>query len=912
LWDSFVLYRLNNPEAVGTFKNTLGWYYSEANNLPAARGTAKTSFPYSRVQYYDDGTSEVKRNAAPGDAFKMGAGHETRSKSFGITNELDEYVKWRKANVAGNSNIANMPDNILRNQATKTVSRDENGKEAVVFADKTGKMLASAIFEGEPSEVPNEVTCEHKLDLPFYWANVEVFCPVPLNSDARDHQIVLSGYAEFIQVYSVRDQQWVYRGKLNEWDKVEFIGADNENNYQIRSDKPFKLKMVRTTTYQYPDDNAGYSPPPPLYGTMISTYPVNSLQPPRLTHTDFHIPVGGSMLTIENTNPAVNTKVVDLVADTEFSNQNTVTDKAIKNSFYRATLPAYKDLITTTNNYPYQENYQPITLKYKYKLYNLSYTFYNDAGGLYATLSPNGVQQLRGGATFGSIDKSTAKYNSMGMVLEQTEKDGGTTKYIYAKDGRIRFSQSAKQAIQSKISFTDYDYWYRPVRSGECSAPYDWASMQRISTIEELLPNALGDMQGVYGITQMLRTGYDIPAADCPRHATQPQTWVAGQVSWTEKVNKSKTWYSYDDMGRVLWTVQKLNFELNNQIVYKSLDYEYDKQGNVVKVIYQKGTSEEFSHLFEYDKVDRLAKVYTKDYGRAAKLLAKYEYYYHGGLKRVETGDKLQGTDYVYTLQGWLKSINGLDLNQELSQFSPDIFGTVLQYFENDYAGVGNVTMAGLAAKAGQQALYNGQITVNSWGYGNAAGLSQNNTSEKRAYSYDYDHKYQLKNASYGTAGQGSAVVYGNKYFEGGLSYDLNGNIKTLRRKDENGADIATYNYSYHGNSNKLQAVTGRSSNYEYDLIGQLTEETRIDGKKIRLTYDVTGKVTEVHDENNVLKVKFGYDEKGQRMEKINYVSGIHTWYVTDAGGKVVRIYEKQAPQPPTGANLVGVLPYLT
>lgn len=43
---------------------------------------------------------------------------------------------------------------------------------------------------------------------------------------------------------------------------------------------------------------------------------------------------------------------------------------------------------------------------------------------------------------------------------------------------------------------------------------------------------------------------------------------------------------------------------------------------------------------------------------------ARYFYYPHGPLQRVELGDHLvQGTDYAYTLQGWLKGINGDRLN---------------------------------------------------------------------------------------------------------------------------------------------------------------------------------------------------------------------------------------------------------
>ena len=43
---------------------------------------------------------------------------------------------------------------------------------------------------------------------------------------------------------------------------------------------------------------------------------------------------------------------------------------------------------------------------------------------------------------------------------------------------------------------------------------------------------------------------------------------------------------------------------------------------------------------------------------------ARYFYYPHGPLQRVELGEHLvQGTDYAYTLQGWLKGINGDRLN---------------------------------------------------------------------------------------------------------------------------------------------------------------------------------------------------------------------------------------------------------
>ncbi|PBQ34772.1 hypothetical protein CNR22_24345 [Sphingobacteriaceae bacterium] len=44
---------------------------------------------------------------------------------------------------------------------------------------------------------------------------------------------------------------------------------------------------------------------------------------------------------------------------------------------------------------------------------------------------------------------------------------------------------------------------------------------------------------------------------------------------------------------------------------------------------------------------------------------AHYEYYAHGPLKRNVLGEDLvQGLDYIYTVQGWLKSLNSPSLSK--------------------------------------------------------------------------------------------------------------------------------------------------------------------------------------------------------------------------------------------------------
>ncbi|MBL7756594.1 MAG: hypothetical protein JNL59_04345 [Chitinophagaceae bacterium] len=66
---------------------------------------------------------------------------------------------------------------------------------------------------------------------------------------------------------------------------------------------------------------------------------------------------------------------------------------------------------------------------------------------------------------------------------------------------------------------------------------------------------------------------------------------------------------------------------------------------------------------YGYGHENRLTDVYT---GRDSVMLyffpereAHYSYYKHGPLARAELGQlRVQGMDYAYTLQGWLKAVN--------------------------------------------------------------------------------------------------------------------------------------------------------------------------------------------------------------------------------------------------------------
>jgi len=195
--------------------------------------------------------------------------------------------------------------------------------------------------------------------------------------------------------------------------------------------------------------------------------------------------------------------------------------------------------------------------------------------------------------------------------------------------------------------------------------------------------------------------------------------------------------------------------------------------------------------------------------------------------------------------------------------------------------------------------LYNGNITSMKW-----------RTSEPHAttageyegsYLFSYDDKYQLTEANWGVESPtGLVATNTNKYRVTGLEYDANGNIERLKRFDQYSNKIHDFVYDYNTNStqpknNQLEGIDGYAQ-YHYNSIGQLDEEIREDGQNKYVDYDVTGKVKAVYADadKTQLKVSYTYDDRGFRLSSTNEETDIRTWYIRDASGNVMSMYEEQ------------------
>ncbi|PHS08075.1 MAG: hypothetical protein COA88_07215 [Kordia sp.] len=384
------------------------------------------------------------------------------------------------------------------------------------------------------------------------------------------------------------------------------------------------------------------------------------------------------------------------------------------------------------------------------------------------------------------------------------------------------------------------------------------------------------------------------------------QSFVAGNVSKTETKTPetTQTWYSYDIYGRVTWVIQFIN-----ELGLKTIDYEYDDvTGAVTNVFYQKhNPSDRFTHRYSYNHVGEMIKVETSTDNTNFTEQAAYTYYEKGALKRVELAEGIQGIDYVYNLDGSLKSINhpSLDPAKDPGHDANDAFGITLDYHLDDYSR-SNTNIA--TYPFGENRL-DGNIKASRWA---TKGLTAPGTSN--AYVYQYDKNKWLQQATFGNVSSGTNIVTTTDYGVSGITYDANGNIKTLNRTKNtvsNSNEMDQFTYNYNSETNQLNHVADAVStpnlssdlegqtanNYVYNSIGQLVRNTEED---VDYEYNTAGLVTKVAVLDNLgygQIVEFTYNDKGQRVKKLSSEIGANgtnkntTFYVRDVAGSTMAVY---------------------
>lgn len=618
-------------------------------------------------------------------------------------------------------------------------------------------------------------------------------------------------------------------------------------------------------------------------------------------------------------------------------------------------------------------------LSYSYMLGNYHYTryLYDRAGNLIETVPPQETDLLLGSALTGLTNQRRAnthldhlsyemdydlntsyEYNSISQLQEQTTPDGGTSKFFYNVLGQLVLSQDAAQAVRDEddngiidgvYSYTIYDELGRIVEVGE---------LEGYTTFEEAdfwesAPATGGDVSNSFpyaeGLTtvEVSRTFYSTPAVNI-EYEGQTQQYLRNRISYVERdvdgnvstrEDNYRTYYSYDPHGNVQWLIQDIP-----ELGQKSIAYEYDLvSGNVTKVSYQANTTEQFYHAYSYDEDNRIQSVRTSIDGYTWSEDAKYDYFLHGPIARTELGhDHIQGCDYTYTIEGYLKAINEGSLTtvndpgkdgHTLEGFLPDEFGMELGYYDGDFNRTGVAIGKGATTDPWQgvladneYGLHNGNVAYWIANTRSAAGDASIAGAHMRAFRYDKLNRLRVSDfiemsgaAWDNTQKMATASIDAIGKFDESFTYDNNGNISTTKRFDGGSNLIDNLSYHYIGETaqgqanelNQLAYVTEggamdiqgiddiksqNSGNYIYDAEGNMTGDA---SEHIDIEWNVLNKVSKITNSENHDVISFAYDASGNRVAKNRTSTADNdddgTYYVRDASGNVMAVYEKTA-----------------
>ncbi|WP_131329497.1 RHS repeat domain-containing protein [Chryseobacterium piperi] len=257
-----------------------------------------------------------------------------------------------------------------------------------------------------------------------------------------------------------------------------------------------------------------------------------------------------------------------------------------------------------------------------------------------------------------------------------------------------------------------------------------------------------------------------------------------------EDDNWTKNYSYYDNRGRVISA-----YSINHLGGYTKTDSQLDFAGVPQKVTteHKRLTTDAkrvIAETFTYDHQNRLKIHKHKVDNRPEEILAQNDYNELSQLQSKRVGgvaiaNPLEQMDYKYNIRGWMTHIN------DPHNLNGRLFGYSIKYNSPEFPASGS-------------GRFNGNISEVDWATFNDGVL--------RRYNYQYDG---LNRLSKGLYSEPYSSVVQNQFFNEELTYDLNGNITTLKRNSKPASgltaeviDNLVYNYESNNQSNRLSSIT--------------------------------------------------------------------------------------------------------
>ncbi|MCG4860993.1 RHS repeat domain-containing protein [Alistipes onderdonkii] len=426
-------------------------------------------------------------------------------------------------------------------------------------------------------------------------------------------------------------------------------------------------------------------------------------------------------------------------------------------------------------------------------------------------ISPEGSARIRTAGTVLRWDDDTANqycyrylYDGRGNMIERKLPGCEKKSFVYDKGDRLVFSRDGNLQARKQWLYHVYDNQGNLLRQNLLD--YDISREQLQSRYETLVDNLLPALGGttdmdlpydsdggatlsrklahyVFGnveysetATGFVETTWTAPVDMAYRGVGFPGTPLqdpkglktyeklavlgddAGEPRYVERT------YFYDYKKRLMQVVER-----NPEGGISRTSYDYDLVGNVVRYKelrqpYAGADEDMVTASYVYDNRRRLIReVRALNYENSVAV--DYEYDDLGKLVGKTTRNGGLNTTMAYNLQGW-------QTDMQVTNSGSPLFDTHLRYYDPQY---GETTPS-----------YAGNISEWTW--------RQGVESDENTYAFTYDSHSRLTDTKQYINGMPD-----NQFIETGFSYDLNSNIKALKRYDK-GILKDSYNYNYLGN----------------------------------------------------------------------------------------------------------------
>ncbi|WP_270487173.1 RHS repeat domain-containing protein [Butyricimonas synergistica] len=481
-----------------------------------------------------------------------------------------------------------------------------------------------------------------------------------------------------------------------------------------------------------------------------------------------------------------------------------------------------------------------------------TYQVYDDYGQLRYLLSPETTFRL-GSSTNETILEQSAyyyEYDKAGRLIIKRLPGCAPVYMVYDRKDRLVLSQNGKQRDENpnKWSYSVYDRFNRVIENGEIiiSGSTSHSTLQTtVSSSDNYIP--LGNRFPLQYILYDSYTATEnisiLPFQSTVGYDTGYRLYVAGLVTsikskvlgmGTEKWLTTTTYY--DDRCRV---IQRVSDNLHGQ--KSRVNMKYDFTGNIVRQRESHGITTNQTDVLEteytYDNRGKLLTTVSR-LNNGSPAIVSYNYDGLGRLITKKYGNIVE--TMTYNMRGWLTSKESAPFKMKLRYENPE---------------------------GGSAVYWNGNISEWEW---------QQGTSTALMYGFTYDGVNRLAGTTQKQKNGANWITLPNNYLETGLTYDRNGNIKTLQRT-AGGTTVDNLTYTYTGNqlTSLTESVRTSSSNdiylpgsvatggYAYDLNGNMINDSR---RALNLSYNVLNLLSEVKT-GSTTKARYSYLADGAKLQ---------------------------------------------